>query len=351
MTQIVNLMNYNHLVSTINDVARLASVSPSTARRAIHFPEKLKPQTLKRVQEAIDSLQYEPDKFASALRSGQSKTIGLIVGNIAEQFFAELVKIIANEVHHRGYTLLSVDNEYNTEREIEQLKHFQGSRVEGLIIRPGFGKPNYEYLMRMQERGTAIVELDYTHGNSPFSNVLLNNRQCVLDGVNYLAQLDHKRIAALGYFGNQFWTDERAQAFAPAMKDAGLSAPHSYQIGISHEDTKQDAYRSTYQLMQLSQPPTAIFALTGTIAVGVYKALRELGLSVPKDVSLLSFDNLDWTTLVEPKIDVIEQPLSDLAISATQLVFQHIKTSKKPIERLRFPGAIIRRGSCQPPSK
>lgn len=336
-------------MATINDVAKLADVSPTTAKRAIRFPEKLAPDTLERVQKAIRELHYEPDKLASALRRGQSQTIGLVVGSIVEPFFAQLTRTIGQEVRAHGYTLIVADNEYDAELERKQLHEFYGNRIGGLIIRSAFGKANTDYLMRMQERGTAIVEIDYFSPQSPFSHVMLNNPQCVYDAVTYLVDLGHKRIAALGSYHPTIQPDERVQTFPLVMQNLGLEIPQDFIGYLS--PTQDAAYDFTHYLMKLPQPPTALLAITGNMAIGTFRALRELDIKIPDDVSLLSFDNYTWTSLVDPPIDVIEQPIKDMAKAATEILFEQIHNPTAAISRLRFEGKLLKRGSCAPPNR
>ena len=333
-------------MANINDVAERAGVSPTTAKRAIHSPDKLAPATLERVQQAIDDLHYEPDRLASALRRGQSRTIGLIVGNIIEPFFAHLTRVIGEEVRARGYTLLIADSEYNADLELEQLQAFNGNRIGGLIIRSGYGESNIGYLKRMQARGTAIVEIDYFYPDSPFSHVMMDNSGCIREGVAHLAALGHERIAALGTYDEKVLPDERSSAFPRVMAEFGLTLPAAYQRVI--EPTAQNAYALTKELMALDLPPTALFATTGNLATGAFRALRELGLSIPEDVSLLSFDDYPWTSLVDPPVDVIEQPVEAMGRAAVEILFDSVKGNPFVVRR-RFQGRLIRRGSCAPP--
>lgn len=331
---------------TINDVAELAGVSPTTAKRAIRSPEKLAPETLKRVQRAIEDLHYEPDNLASALRSGQSKTVGLIVGSIVEPFFAQLTRTIGKEVRDRGYTLLVADSEYEAANELEQLKAFHGNRIAGLILRSGYGKSNLTYLERMKERGTAILEIDYFFPGSPFSHVMLDNEAGIHAGVEYLASLGHRRIAALGTYHPTILPDERTQAFPRAMQAAGLALPEAYQRVI--RSSPQEARTLTRDLMRLNEPPTALFATTGTLAIGAFMALRELGLRIPEDVSLLSFDDYPWTSMVDPPIDVLEQPVEAMGRAAVRVLFAALNGDTSVVKQ-RFPAKLIKRGSCTPP--
>lgn len=338
---------YIGFVVTINDVAKHAGVSPSTAKRAIRRPDLLAKDTLLRVKQAIEELQYEPDRLASALRRGKSKTIGLVIGNIFEPFFAQLTRTIGRELHAQGYTLLIADNEYDAELERGQLQEFSGNRVAGLIIRSAYGKPNLDYLNRLQRRGTAIVEIDYFHPESPFSHVMLDNEACTFEAVNYLNGLGHKRIAALGVYHPTIQPDERVQAFPLAMQQCGLEIPEAYQFVAP--PTQEAGYTITKNLMQLTEPPTAILSVTGNMAVGSYLALKEMQLRIPQDVSLLSFDNYPWMSLVEPPIDAIEQPVTDMAVAAVRMVLDLIHSPEPRTVRLRFPGKLLRRGSCTAP--
>lgn len=339
--------------TTILDVAKHAGVSPTTAKRAIRHPEKLKAETLEKVQKSIDELGYEPDQLASALRSGRNTTIGLVIGSIVEPFFAELTREIGVAVRQKGYTLLIADNEYDADLESRHLKQFHGNRVAGIILRAGYGSGNLEYLKTLKERGTAVMEIDYFSPDSPFSHIMLDNAGAVKRGVDYLHGLGHTRIASLGTYDEALWPDERCAAFPEAMVEAGLSLPSEYQRPIPPK--AEDAYELTKYLMGLETPPTALFAQTGHVATGALRALHEMNISIPDDVSLLSFDNYPWTELVTPAISVIGQPVKDMAMAAVETIMgdiEQIKAKKHPpVVRQRFEADLIERDSCAVPKE
>ena len=289
--------------------------------------------------------------MASTLRSGQSRTVGLIVGNIVEPFFAELIREVAGEVQRRGYALLIADSEYRTELELEHLKNMNSYRIGGLIVRSGYGSANLAYMQRMQEQGVTIVEIDYFYPSSPFSHVMLDSRQCVYDGVSYLSELGHRRIAPLGTYHETVNPEERSQHFLEAMNAAGLSVPGEYKQVIHF--TEDEAYQLTHDFMGLAEPPTALFAFTGNMGMGAYRAVRERGLRIPEDVSLLTFDNYAWTSLVDPPIDVIKQPTQRMGRAAVDLLFQGIQQNgekgRQEVMKRRFPGRLIKRCSSAPP--
>ena len=337
-------------MTTINDVAKRAGVSPTTAKRAVRTPHLLAEETLKRVQKAIRELKYEPDQVASTLRSGQSRTVGLIVGSIVEPFFAELIREIAGEVQRRGYALLIADSEYRAELELEHLKNMNSYRIGGLIVRSGYGNANLGYMQQMQAQGVSIVEIDYFYPSSPFSHVMLDSYQCVYEGVRYLRELGHHRIAPLGTYHETLNPEERSLYFIEAMREVGLGVPAEFRRAVRFTET--EAHHLTHDLMRLAEPPTALFAFTGNMGMGAYRALRELGLRVPDDVSLLTFDNYTWTGLVDPPIDVIAQPTKEMGLAAIEILFEGIQPRgeqvRQEVVRRRFPGQLIKRRSSAP---
>lgn len=337
-------------MANILDVARLAGVSPTTAKRALRDPERLHPETLKRVHDAVAALHYEPDMRAGALRGGQSRTVGLIVGSIVEPFFAELSRCIGQSLRRAGYSLIVSENEYSSERDLNELRLLYGQRVAALIVRPGYGEQSRDALLRLRERGVYILEVDYHLPDSPFDYVVLDNPGCIRLGVRYLHGLGHTRIAALGTYHPLIHPELRSKTFPEAMHELGLEVPQEYQrVVLLNEDS---AYTLTRDLMALPTPPTALFALNGTQAAGAYRALRELGLRPARDVSLITIDNYSWTALVDPPIDVIEQPVQIMGSEAARLVIAALEgaRSESPVQ-LALSGRLIVRGSCAPPAR
>lgn len=330
----------------IHHVAKLAGVSATTAKRAIREPEKLATATLLRVREAIDTLGYEPDQVASALRSGRGTTVGLVIGSIVEPFFAHLTRTIVHAIRDEGYSVIMADNEYRSDLELAHLKTFSGNRIAGLIVRSGYGEPNLAYLRRLRRRGVAIVEVDYHVPESPLAHVMLDNADAVERGVAHLVEHGHRRIAPLGSFHPTINPDERVRAFPVALGRHGLALPEAYVRPVA--PVEGDAYDLTRSLMQGASPPTALFALTGTMATGAYRALRDLGLRVPEDVSLMGFDDYPWMGLVTPGIDTLAQPVVRMGEETVRIMFEQIRGGPElPAERVRLRADMLVRGSVR----
>lgn len=335
------------------DVARRAGVSPSTVRRAIREPQLLAPQTLTKVLRVVDELGYEPNETAGALRRGRNLTIGLIVGDILGYFFASLTRAVGRATREHGYSLLIAENEYRAEQERAELRALNSHRVSGLVLRSAYGRGNYDYLKRMRERGTVIVEIDYVHPNSPFHHVMLDNAGATGEGVRYLRALGHERIAGVGLQQSLRHADERSDGFVAAIEALGAPLPDAWNPTLApSEATSPDehAYAVTMRAMQRTPRPTAVFALTGALAIGALRALQDLNLRVPEDVSVLGFDHDSWTTVVTPRLDVLEQPIEAMGRAAVEIVMDEIERPGAAVVHRRFAARLLRRGSCGPPT-
>lgn len=248
---------------------------PTTAKRALKEPDKLTPDTLARVQQAIAQLHYEPDQRAGSLRGGQSTTVGLVVGSILEPFFAQFARTASHVLADAGYTLIISENEYSAQRELQELRRLYGLRVAGILLRPGYGQDSQEYLARLRSRGVAVTEYDYRPPHHDEPSVMLDNPGAVRQAVTHLHALGHRRIAALGTYHPVIHPEERSRAFPEVMNALGLTVPAEYQrVTLLTEDT---AYALTNDLLDLPEPPTALIALTGTQASGAYRAARTRG--------------------------------------------------------------------------
>ena len=334
---------------SITDVARYAGVSPTTAKRALREPNLLHPETLARVREAVAALHYEPDVRAGALRAGQSRTVGVMLGSIVEPFFAQLARTLGHALRRGGYNVLLTENEYRSDQELTELRLLYGQRIDALILRPGYGDQSREYLERLHQRGVFIAQVDYCLPGACYPSVMLDNAGAMRQGLRYLSELGHQRIAALGKYDPKLHPEDRSYTFPTAMAELGLSVRPEYQrVMLLSED---NAYHFTLELMRLPEPPTALFALTGASAAGCYRALNELGLRVPGDVSLLSFDNYSWMGLVSPAITVLEQPVDEMARAVASMTLAALSGEQPQPPSLVLPAQLLVRGSCGPPKR
>jgi LacI family transcriptional regulator len=173
---------------------------------------------------------------------------------------------------------------------------------------------------------------------------MLDNETMALEAVQYLYDLGHRRIAYVGRASLEEYPEERFSGFIKAVKHFELSLPDEYLTPLPTYN-EQLAFDRTLQLLNLPKPPTAIFSFNGTCTLSSYRAIREKGLKIPDDISLLGVDNYSWTTMVDPPIDVFEQPVETMALTAVEAVLSKINGHTNLIQE-RFPAKLIRRGSC-----
>ena len=166
--------------------------------------------------------------------------------------------------------------------------------------------------------------------------------------MRYLYSLGHRKIAPLTVFSANKLQDERARAYTEIMTSLGLKIPKGFQH--STDLTEEGGYHRTLELLRLPEPPTAIFSMTGNEAAGAFRALKEQQIRIPEDISFLTFDDYSWTSLVEPPLDVITQPIQDMGLRAAELVINAIERRQLNHQHLeRFPCRLIRRNSCSVP--
>ncbi|GGJ36118.1 LacI family DNA-binding transcriptional regulator [Deinococcus roseus] len=333
-------------MTNIKAVAKRAGVSPSTAKRAINEPEKLSPALLHRVLQAIKELDYEPDLTARALRQGHTLNVGFLVPDLVEPFSAQLAQEVSVRLQHTPHILLLANSSHQPDLERHNLKRFSGQRISALIIRPSYGSGNLDYLLKMKDKGTYIIEVDHHLPDSPFDHVMLDHEQAIRLGLDHLTALGHTRIACLSTPSREGLLAGRTLMFEREMAARGIPVPPLYREINRH--STEDAYRFTRHLLGLPDPPTALFVLGGLELLGVHQGIQDAGLSVPGDISLLAFDEDAWTSRMKPGIDGIEQPVGMIGET---LVRQVLKNTPAPVEplQLKLPGRLIQRGSCAPP--
>ncbi|MFB9990973.1 LacI family DNA-binding transcriptional regulator [Deinococcus oregonensis] len=329
--------------ATIQDVARHAGVSSTTAKRALREPDKLSQSTLARVQAAVKALQYEPDQRAGSLRSGQNLAVGLIVGSLIDPFDAEFAHTTGRILAEAGYTLIISENEYNTANELTELQRLYSQRVAGIILRPENGQESRNYLRHLSSRGVHLLEFDSVPSGSPYPHVALDRVGAMREAVRHLHSLGHRHIVALDT--SRLETPPEACVNGFPQTQTSLTIPSGCQRAPYL--TEGAAYHLTRELMAQATPPTAIIALNGTQGIGAYRALGERGCRIPDDVSLITFDNAPWTSLVTPPITVMQRPVHDLAVAATRGMLALI--NGQTVDNQVFPAQLsLRQSTAQP---
>jgi LacI family transcriptional regulator len=330
-------------VTTIVDVARLARVSTSTVSHVVNGTRPVGEATTQRVLAAIASTGYRQDSLARALRRARTDSVGLVVTNVAQPAFAEMVRGVEREAAEAGYTLLLANSGEDPARESKSLDALTARRVDGLIIAPA-AHSSWRELDEIRRSGTPVVLMDRT-SKLPADMVGVENAPPMRDLVLHLIGHGHRRIALAAGDLAVSTIAERQQGYFDALAQANIKINDAYVLtgsGLS-EDSRADVRA----LFELRQPPTAVVATSTETAAGVLEAAADLGLTPPVDFAFGAFDGFAHADLFRPGITTITQPAYDIGVTAMQLLLRRLRD--KTVNRskaVRLEASITYRESC-----
>ncbi len=311
-------------MATLKDVAALANVHPSTVSRAIRGVENIPitDKTRKKIMDAVKQLNYEPDQRARALRLGKSDTIGLIIPDISNSFFAEIAKSIEEESYKTGYNLVVCVTNENQDKEIKFVQNLLNRGIDGLIIAPA--QDSYRHLMALKKKNYPFVLIDRCFEEFETNAVISDNEAAAFEAVEYLANLGHHRIAFLSGRPTIYTIRKRLEGYKNAVKLFELDKDSEL---ISRGGfTVDDGYNETLKLLSLERPPSAILVSGNRITIGALKASVEKGFSIPEDISIIGFtDSIVAPYLMTP-LSSISHPLQDMGRRAFELLLEHINS-------------------------
>jgi LacI family transcriptional regulator len=328
---------------TIRDVAREAGVSQATAARALAGYGYVSEATRLRVRDAAATIGYRPNAVARSLVSGATKTIGVVVGDIENPFFAGAARGIADVLERDGYTLLLANSDEDLARERRAVEALHARQVDGLAVVPSSGDDG-AHLAAILREGRPVVLLDRPISGLAADAVLVENRQGAQRAVGHLAALGHRRIGLVGDSPGIISTGERIEGYRTALHDVGAPALDALvSLGGSSID---EGHRSALRLLGRPDRPSALFTVNNFMTAGTLGAIRELGLRIPEDIALVGFDDLDWTTLVDPPITVVAQPVAELGRTVAERLLERLRGDAGPPRETRLTTRLVIRGSC-----
>ncbi|WP_425146286.1 LacI family DNA-binding transcriptional regulator [Deinococcus sp.] len=326
----------------LEEVAKLARVSPATASRALHRPELVALQTRERVEEAAQQLGYRPNVLARSLRTRGSRTIGLIVTDILNPFHATLAKGVQDAAEGQGYTVLMFNSDEQPDKERRALETLQGHLPQGLIVVPTAQTGDNLQIVS----GLPVVELDRTSGLEGAHSVLADNVSGAREAVSHLTALGHRRIGMIVGRQDVSTARERLQGYREALAAAGL--PYQEALVLPGNHREADGRLAAMQLLSQRERPTALFVGNNEMTVGAVLAARELGLELPRELSVVGFDDSRWAQTLSPALTVVAQPTYELGQIACQWLLSVIGGQPWP-DSVRLPTTLIHRSSTSPP--
>ncbi len=331
-------------VSTIHDVAARAGVSTATVSRYLRGQRV---RAAESIRTAIQELSYRPSPAAQSLKSGRTRTIGVVVPDITNPYFAAVVKGLESATRERGYRVVLGNSDESAEREDDLLADM-AQQVDGVILAPateGDRSP-----LRLREAGVPVVFVDRDLvGGEQFDSVLVNNHEGGRQAARHLLALGHTRIAAIN--GGQDTTPGRGrrEGFVEALAGGGVAIDAEHDlVGDFREDS---GYQLTLRLLSSRRPPTALFTANNLMTLGALKALHDMRVDVPGQLSLIGFDDLDTGPLLRPPLTVVDRPMVEQGVLAMRLLLRRLEgpAGDRTPRHVVLGTRLIERGSTGAP--
>ena len=331
-------------MSSIKDVAQLAGVGVSTASRVLRGEGYASAEVRKKVEQAAEELDYVANGPARSMRGGLTKTIGFLVYDILNPFFANLVAGVEEEAFQQGFNAIMCSTQpwKNPEREESYIQMLLQRRIDGLVTQHKFSSS--KYIEMLERQGIPIVQLVSSQEGVTSDLVSCDTGQAAQELIRHLIQLGYRRIAALGPRFPSSMGGERLDSYMKALSEAGIEVCDEL---IALEGWRsRDGYNMVNTLLGRTNPD-ALFAFGPRIAVGAACALRDKGLRIPEDMALVCIDDFGMGSELDPFMTVARQPEVEMGRKAVQLLVDRIqKTYDGPPRKIDLPAKLIIRRSC-----
>jgi DNA-binding LacI/PurR family transcriptional regulator len=328
----------------LKDVARRADVSPSTVSRVLNEPEKVATRTRARVLAAVEALRYRPNRHARDLAGKSSRTVGLIVSNLANPFFVDIYHSVEYEAKRSDYEVLIENTGYDPERFAASVDSMLSRSLAGLVVVISeMGEP------MMAELGAAnlpVVIYDVGSPGENITNIRVNEAHGVRMAVRYLDSLGHRRFGFIGHHTSMGSLSQRRALLLEALSRRG----HEALMAPDCEDSPEAARAAVRRLMAVDEPPTAVLCVNDYLAIGALRELRELGLRVPEDVSVVGFDNIHLSEYANPTLTTVNIPRGYIGRLAMERILGE-GGSAASREILVQPDLVIRESTGPAPSE
>ena len=325
----------------LNDVARRAGVSKSTASRALNGVGELSAETRDAVVRAARALDYRPSPVARSLRTRRSKTIGLVVPTVTHSFYAAVTNGAQTSLQEHGYRLILVDSGEDPRTLTEAVQTLLDHEVDGVLMSTApVGAEQFNALLDR----TPCVFIDELAPGAGVGNIVLENERGMGLLVDHIVSHGHARIAFLGGPNDRTSGIERLRGFRDAMARNGVDVDE--QLVGECDWTITSGFERAQGLLALERPPTALITASGELALGALVAARRARVSIPQDLALACFDDLYFAPLLEPSLTAIAYDARAIGRDGAQLLLTAIEEDEAPWSEARIDVALVRRRSC-----
>jgi LacI family transcriptional regulator len=327
---------------TIKQVAAHAGVSSATVSHVINGTRYVSENVREQVQKAMDELGYRPNALARSLRSGYTHTLGLVLPDSANPFFAEVGHSIEIAAFEAGYSVVLCNTENDFEKEALYVDVLTKKQVDGIIfVTTGERSDSLKNLVKM---GIPTVVMDRDFPELELDVVLADNLQGGYQATQHLISLGHKRIGCIAGPSSLNSSSRRLVGYKQALQEANIVVnPELIMNGNFHPES---GWEVGHKMLSQQDAPTAIFTCNDLMAMGALRAATELGLRVPYDLALVAYDDINLASYIIPALTTIKQPKAEMGLAALNFLLARIKDKQSAPQRVLLPVSLVIRDSC-----
>jgi DNA-binding LacI/PurR family transcriptional regulator len=338
---------------TIKDIAKALGLSTSTVSRALRDSYEISPETKKMVLEYAEKHNYKPNPIALSLKERRSRSIGVIVCEIANSYFSQVINGIESIAYQFGYNVIIAQSRESFEREIMNLQYLTSRSIDGLIISVSTETNDFSLLKELHEKKMPIVFIDRIVSEIDTHKVAADNFRGAYEATLHLIRSGYKRIACIANPDVLSITRERLAGYAAALKENDLTVDENLVRYCQHGGMiYSEVEEAMNSLFDRDNRPDAIFAAADKLTTNSFRILKAKSLIVPADIGLIGFCNSELTELLDPPLSVVKQPAFEMGEVAMRQLLQLVE-SKRPVtsfETTVLPTELLIRGSTGKPS-
>jgi LacI family transcriptional regulator len=320
---------------TIKDIAKALGLSVSTVSKALRGSHEISGETKKNVTAYASEHNYKPNPIAQSLKRGRSKSIGVIVCNIDNNFFSQVINGIESVARQKDYNVIITQSQESYEREVANSEHLSSRSVDGLIISLSAETRNVDHLVKLHEKGLPIVLFDRVTDEIPTHMVIADNYKGAYDATRHLLEQGYRRIAHITSSGSLSITLERLEGYKNALKDAGILPDQRYIKFCQHGGMiPEETCQALTELLELPDRPDALFTASDRLSTTTLSLLRKLPVAVPQEIGLVGFTNSISADIFNPALTSVVQPALEMGQIATDMLIELIE-SRHPVTRFQ----------------
>ncbi|OKS87634.1 LacI family DNA-binding transcriptional regulator [Mucilaginibacter polytrichastri] len=326
-------MNFNAI--TIRDIAKALNLSVSTVSKALRDSHEISEKTKKLVLAYAKENNYRPNPIAQSLKQGSSKSIGIVVSTIENQFFSQVINGIESVAYNEGYNVIITQTHESYDLEVKNVGHLTHRSIDGLLISISTETKDIEHLLRLHKQGLPIVFFDRVSNEIETHKVIADNYMGGYNATKHLIASGFRKIAHITSPPNISITQERLAGYHQALADAGIKLPENYVKYCPHGGRDvSEIENALNELLNMDPRPDAIFTTSDRITTTSLSLLYKLGIKIPDDIALVGYSNTSMADVLNPPLTTVSQPGFEMGQKATEMLLNLI-ASKHPVTEFK----------------